>query len=321
MARALFRKEDFNYIQKRILTPRKNELVVRSIFPVNNETPTYSHTFEIENVQDTGSAQVVESGADSDNIPFVGESVGSQKGYLYKIRDAIRITEDDLEAADARRQSGKGSEYPVREKRLDGARRYIAEGENRLGLHGFKKAGKVVQHGMLNWPGVVSQPVSGANTDARLFSGKDPQVILKDFIDAKKELEGTGKFKAAGILLSDEDFLHLLNPYSGATTITILQWLLSHQELVFPKGFIRSQDITPQNSGFMDGNTKVGGFAIFDDSADVAEFMIARDLEVVQTPWDEYRGEMKIKCHEKVGGIFVYQPKGIVIRTGTSKAA
>jgi hypothetical protein len=321
MARALFRKEDFNYIQKRILTPRKNELVVRSIFSINNETPTYSHTFEVENVQDTGSAQVVESGADSDNIPFVGESVGSQKGVLFKIRDAIRITEDDLEAADARRQSGKGSEYPVQEKRLDAARRFIAESENKLGLHGFVKAGKIVQPGLLNWPGVVSEPVSGANTDARLFSGKTPQVILKDIIDAKKQLEGSGKFKAAGILISDEDYLHLLNPYSESTTITILQWLLSHQDLVFPKGFIRSQDITPQHSGFKDGNTKVGGFAIFDDSADVAEFMIARDLEVVQTPWDEYRGEMKIKCHEKVGGIYVYQPKGIVIRTGSSKAA
>ncbi len=320
MARALFRKEDFNHIQKRILTPRKNELVLRSIFPINNETPTYSHTFEVEHVTDTGSAQIVESGADSDNIPFVGESVGSLKGNLFKIRDAIRITEDDLEAADARRQSGKGSEYPVQEKRLDAARRFVSETENKLGIHGYTKAGKIVQPGLLNWPGVDIQPVAGANTDARLFSGKTPQAILKDIIDAKKQLEGTGKYKASGILISDEDYLTLLNPYSDAVTFTILQWLLTHQEMIFPKGFVRSQDITPANSGFKDGNTKIGGFCMFDDSADVAELIIARDLEVVQTPWDEYKGELKIKCHEKVGGIFVYQPKGIVIRTGSSKA-
>ncbi|MCH1911052.1 hypothetical protein L9Z17_03350 [Leptospira noguchii] len=41
------------------------------------------------------------------------------------IEAGFRITQDDLDAAEARRQSGKGSEYPVSEKRLNGTRRYI----------------------------------------------------------------------------------------------------------------------------------------------------------------------------------------------------
>ncbi|MCH1911051.1 hypothetical protein L9Z17_03345 [Leptospira noguchii] len=35
------------------MTPRKNELVARNIFDVNSDTPTYSHTYSAEGVEDT----------------------------------------------------------------------------------------------------------------------------------------------------------------------------------------------------------------------------------------------------------------------------
>ncbi|WP_412054866.1 hypothetical protein [Leptospira interrogans] len=64
-AQAIFRKEDSEYIQKRIITPRTNELVARSIFSVNTDTPSYAQSYTVEHVENTGSALVRESGVES----------------------------------------------------------------------------------------------------------------------------------------------------------------------------------------------------------------------------------------------------------------
>lgn len=108
--KAVYRKADSEYIQKVILTPRKNELVARAIFDINEDTPSYYHSYTVEHVEDTGSAQIIESGVRSNDMPFIGEKAGSQGDKLFVIRAGFTITQDDLDQAEARRQSGKGSE-------------------------------------------------------------------------------------------------------------------------------------------------------------------------------------------------------------------
>ncbi|MFQ3855940.1 major capsid family protein [Leptospira kirschneri] len=322
--KAVYRKADSEYIQKVILTPRKNELVARAIFDINEDTPSYYHSYTVEHVEDTGSAQIIESGVRSNDMPFIGEKAGSQGDKLFVIRAGFTITQDDLDQAEARRQSGKGSEYPVRDKRLNGTRRFIAEQENKVIFHGLKLAGKTIKQGLFNWSGIgednVAATGSGTGSDKYLFKNKTPEQILNDFIDAKAQLEGSGLYKAAGCLIDDEDYLWLLRPISNQNSMTTLQWLLSNQDLMFPRGFIRTKDLSHKFLNKKIGSDLVGGFCLFDNSSDVAEIILASDLEVKESLWDGFDGYMKVKAEEKIGGIHVYKPKGIVMRYGTHKA-
>ncbi|WP_016759910.1 major capsid family protein [Leptospira weilii] len=322
MAEAIFRKEDSEHIKKELLTPRKNELVARNIFDVNSDTPTYSHSYSAESVEDTGSARIRESGSDADGLPLVGEKATKETDNLLVIEAGFRITQDDLDAAEARRQSGKGSEYPVSEKRLNGTRRYIAEKENRVIFHGWSLSGKKIKNGLFNWPGINEGQISEVGNgktgiSKRLWKYKTPEQILADIVDAKAELEGSGKFSAAGILIDDEDYLRLLMPVSSSSNVTTLQWLLQNKELFFPRGFIRTKDLSYNILNKKIGNDSVGGFCVFDDASDVAEIIIARDLEVVEETFNAFDGQMRVRAFEKVGGIHVYQSKGIVMRYGT----
>ncbi|WP_061266097.1 major capsid family protein [Leptospira interrogans] len=321
-AQAIFRKEDSEYIQKRIITPRTNELVARSIFSVNTDTPSYAHSYTVEHVENTGSALVRESGVESDDMPFVGEKAGSQGDKLFVIEAGFRITQEDLDQAEARRQSGRGSEYPIRDRRLDATRQFIAEQENRIVFHGLRVGGKQVKQGLFNWNGILSDMVaangSGSGNEKYLLKNKNPDQILLDLIDAKAQLEGSGKFKAAGCLIDDEDYMWLLRPMPLQNSMTTLQWLLSNKEVMFPRGFIRTKDLSAKVLKKKVGSNYVGGFCLFDDSPDVAELIIANDLEVRETPWDNFDGNMKVKAIEKIGGIHVYNPKGIVMRYGTN---
>ncbi|EMM77079.1 major capsid family protein [Leptospira santarosai] len=320
---AIYRKEDSEYIQKRIITARKNELVARSFLPIDEDTPSYSLRYTVEHVEDTGSARIREAGSDSDGMPLIGEKAGTQGDALFVIEAGFKITRDDLEAAEARRQSGKGSEYPVSDKRLDGTRRFIAEQENGIIFNGLKLAGKIIKPGYFNWPGINEGQVadsasSQSGIKKRLWKYKTPNQILADIVDAKEELEGDGKYHAAGILIDDRDYMRLLMPVTENSTVTTLQWLLQNKDVFFPRGFIRTKNLSYDILGKTIGNDSVGGFCIFDDAADVAEMILARDLEVIEGDWDKFSGKMKVRAEQKTGGVHVHKPKGIVMRYGTN---
>lgn len=325
--RNIWRKEDFEYVKKGILTPREDELVARQVFPIDNETPSFAHTYTIEQMRETGEAQVVESGSESGDIPFVGEVGSAENGKLFIIRTGIRVTQDDIDAAASRRTLGKGNPYPVKEKRVDGARKFISEQENKMCFHGLIKAGKVIKPGLLNWPGIIIEPVpasgtlnsASTNPQKRSWINKTPEQKLKDLLHAKKILERKGKYKAQICLISDEDWQELLQPYSESSTHSTLDWIAdkNKSDAIFPKGFIRTSDLNGEIATFKLDSLLAGGFCVLEDTADVVEMIVAKDLEVTETPFDEWKDEVRIKAVEKIGGVHVHRPKGIVVMTGT----
>lgn len=328
--KSFWRPEDTEFVYRKLLEVRKNELVAREVLPLNTEAPSFSHTYTVENLEETGQAQIVESGNNSDDLPFVGEQGGSVTGKLFIIQAGMKITQDDLDSASARREMGKGNPYPVSEKRLNGARRFIAENENRISFHGLKtKDGKkIIKHGLFNFPGVSVSGVSAIGTlnspngdeEKRLLSNMTPIEKLKTFLGAKKDLEKSGKFKAKVCLLSDEDYLDLLMPYSDSETITTLDWLLSKKDILFPGGFVRTQDLNPSIVKFKGtGNNLLGGFVVMENTSDVVELIEAQELNIVTEPMKEIEGYMRIKAYEKIGGVHVHRPEGIIVKTGTSR--
>jgi len=328
--KAFWRPEDTEFVFRKILEVRKNELVAREILPLNTETPAFSHSYTVEYLEETGSARVTESGNNADDLTFVGEQGGAVTGKLFNIDAGLKVTQDDLDSAAARREMGKGNSYPVSEKRLNGARRFISEQENKICFHGMKSKDekKIVKHGLFNWPGVSVTPVApigtlnspGNDEEKRLLSNMTTIQKLTTFLTAKKDLEKSGKYKAKICLISDEDFLELLMPFSESETITTLDWLMSKKDILFPGGFVRTQDLNPgvlKKKG--NGNNLLGGFVLMENTADVVELIEARELDVVTEPMKEIEGYMRMKAFEKIGGVHVNRPEGILVRTGTSR--
>ncbi|AXX17433.1 DUF2184 domain-containing protein [Leptospira borgpetersenii] len=150
---------DLLYVMSTLMTPKKEELKLRKIARVKSDFPSYAREIGYDVDTGEGGAVVTAAGAKPKDIPFVNESVDRVIQPAVDFTTAISYTDDEMEAAMAKRALGKGPAYPLDQRRVEKARRYISEKEDYTGFNGnraLKVPGMITSAGYIHpvfWSG------------------------------------------------------------------------------------------------------------------------------------------------------------------------
>lgn len=306
----LLRKEDFLAIENVLYKQVLDEMVARQIAHVNSSYATYSREIGYDYYTRTGSAVILAQGASAKDLPFVGEDGGRITQKVFAIATGIRFTLEERLAFQARSSLGKGPVAPMDTLRIETARRYISETENRLFFVGDAKYGIV---GLLNHPEVIVQDVAQGTTGAdaaakRLWSNKTPKEILKDILTAKTAIEGDGLFKSKILVMPPTARLRLLQPYSDLSPITVQQWLESNG--AYFEKIIETRSMLAAYNGF-----GVDAFCLLDDNREVLELAVIEDLSLRNPVYDILETSEQAVI-EKTAGAIIRHPTAIYIGKG-----
>lgn len=309
---APFRKEDLLSIEKTLYAQKEDELVARKIARPNFNHPPYASEIGYDFYSREGSAKLLASGADANDVPFVTEKMGRITAQVYELVTGIRYTRAERQAVQARQALGRGAPVQLDMLRVESARRFIGEGEDKLFFVGDSKY-KI--KGMLNMTGATVEDVaqgafSGSAAAKRLWANKTPKEILADILTAKKAIESTGVFKAKILVLSPESRLALLNPYSDLSQMTVLQWMQGQG--AYFTDIVESRYMLAANNGL---SGSVNCFALVDNSPEVMELMIPEELNLGEPVYDLLEASAQVARERIAGGAFRH-PAGIYIGKG-----
>lgn len=310
MPNGFFRKEDQLAIENTLYEVKKEELVARRFLKVNDSYPEYALEIGYDWFDHAGSAKILAAGASAKDIPFVGEKGGRETRKVYTIATGIRYTKAERAAAAAKAALGKGPSVNLDTTRVKGARRFVAETENRIVFTGDKTHNI---KGLLNHPGIniadVAQGTTGSTAAAKmLWANKTPQEILDDILAAKTKLEKGNVFKAKVLLLDSDHYNRLLKPYSAMNPMTVLKWLQT-EGAYFEDIIVTSQMSAALNS------LSVGAFALIDNDPEVMELALTYDLTLGAPVFDILETSEQAVT-EGTGGLTLRHPSGVYIAKG-----
>lgn len=307
---APFRKEDLLSIEKTLYAQKEDELVARKIARPNFNHPPYASEIGYDFYSREGSAKLLASGANANDVPFVTEKMGRVTAQVYELVTGIKYTKAERQAVQARQALGKGAPVQLDMLRVESARRFIGEGEDKLFFVGDSKF-KI--KGLLNMTGTTSEDVaqgavSGSAAFKRQWANKTPKEMLADILTGKKAIESTGVFKAKLLILSPESRLALLQPYSDLSQMTVLQWMQGQG--AYFTDIVESRYMLAANNGL-----GVNAFALVDNSPEVMELMIPQELELGEPVYDMLGTSAQVASERIAGGAFRH-PAGIYIGKG-----
>jgi len=305
-------KEDLLAIENVLYEVEEEELVARQFLNVNTNFPAFAAEIGYDWYDRTGSAAILASGASAKDVPFVGEKGGREVQKVYSIVTGIKYTKAEMLAAQARATLGKGVGMSLDTTRVETARRYIAETENRLAFIGDKKFGV---KGLLNHPGIQVQTVAegakGTNANSkRLWANKTQAEILEDLRLAKAAVEKGNIFKARVLILSSDLFNILLRPFSEHNPMTIYKWLQS--EGVYFENIIQTSNVSKEHNGFSDSSDC---FVVLDNNKKVVELAVPQDMELGNPVYDILENSEQA-VEERTAGCIIRHPSAIYVAKG-----
>lgn len=307
---APFRKEDLLSIEKTLYAQKEDELVARKIARPNFDHPPYAAEIGYDYYSREGSAKILAAGANANDVEFVSEKMGRVTMPVYDLVTGIRYTKAERQAVQARAALGKGAPVQLDMLRVETARRFIGEGEDKLFFVGNAKF-KVP--GLLNKDGItiedVAQGAAGANAaEKRSWAKKTSKEKLTDLLTGKTALEKEGIFKGRLLILSPVARLQLLQPYSDQNPMTVLQWMQSQG--AYFDDIVESRYMLAANNGL-----GVDCFALVDNSPEVMELMIPQELELGEPVFD-ILGTSEQAVGERIAGGAFRHPSGIYVGKG-----
>lgn len=307
---APFRKEDLLSIEKTLYAQKEDELVARKIVRPNFNHPPYASEIGYDWYSREGSAKLLAAGANANDVPFVTEKMGRVTMPVYDLVTGIKYTKSERLAVQARQALGKGAPVQLDMLRVETARRFVGEGEDKLffvGNANFKVPG------ILNKSGITSEDVAQGATGAdatakKLWSNKTPTEILKDLMTAKTAIETSGIFSAKILVVSPKAFLQLQQPYSAQNPIPLLQWLQGQG--AYFTDVVKSRYMLSANNGL-----SADAFALLDNSPELIELMIPQELELGEPIFDML-GTSEQLVGERIAGTAIRHPASIYVGKG-----
>ena len=220
----LLRQEDLRDIEKTLYEVRKAELVARQLVKVNTSYAPYASVISYKWYDHAGAARIRAGGASAKDLPMIGERGGMNEHRVYNIEMGIAYEAHELLMIDALRNS-KGPSVSLDTLRVAGARRAVAEKENRLFFNGDALYGI---RGLLNKDGINQEAVNpngtlnGATTnlEKRLWKNKSPIQIIEDLAAAKSIVERDGIFTATTLVLPTSVKEKTILPLSDSEPMT-----------------------------------------------------------------------------------------------------
>jgi hypothetical protein len=307
----VLREQDLRQIEQTLYTPKESELVARKILRVNNNFNKFASEIGFEWYSRKGSAKILATGASAKDVTFVGEDGGKAIQKVYDIVSGIRFSFKEIEASQFRGTQTNVPSVRLDMLRVESARRFIAETENRLVFVGDSSYGI---KGILNFDGITSEDVaqgafSGTAAQKRLWANKTPKEILADLRTARTTARQKGLFNPDTLVLPPDQFDMLDQPYSDESTMTIRMWLTS-QGINFPKVF-SAKELTKEYNGF----STVDCFFVMDSSPEIAEIAVTRELELTNPVYD-LMGNSEQVAIESLAGVVLRHPKAVYVGKG-----
>jgi hypothetical protein len=307
---APLRKEDLLAIESVLYEAKADELVARSIARVNTNFPPYAGEIGYDWYTRKGSAKILASGGGAKDIPFVGEEGGRETMKVYNIVTGIRYTIEERQAIQAKNALGKGPSVQLDTLRVNTARRFVAEAENKLFFVGDSKHGI---KGILNKTGITSENVATTGTgstdaDKRLWANKTPKQILTDLLKAKEAIEAGGLFKARVLVLAPVSRLKLALPYSDYSPLTIQKWL--ETEGAYFEKIVESRAMLAAYNGL-----SANACAMLDNDPEVVELAVPEEL-TLREPGYDLLGTSEQAVVERSAGPIIRHPGAIYVGKG-----
>ncbi|EMK12870.1 PF09950 family protein [Leptospira sp. serovar Kenya str. Sh9] len=277
------------------MTPKKEELKLRKIARVKSDFPSYAREIGYDVDTGEGGAVVTAAGAKPKDIPFVNESVDRVIQPAVDFTTAISYTDDEMEAAMAKRALGKGPAYPLDQRRVEKARRYISEKEDYTGFNGNRA---------LKVPGMITS--AGYNVEGPNFATlTNATAMLNELHRGKAIIEKDDIFKARTLLLTPEDRARLLKPLNDYNSITLFEWFKANG--LYFDNILSSTALRKENNVL---NRDL--FLVLDSDPEVIELAVLKDITLGK-PVTDYTGVTKMMVTERFGGSIVYYPEGIYV--------
>jgi hypothetical protein len=301
-------EEDLKQIEQTLYAPKERELKLRQIVRVNTNFNKATRTLEYRAYSRKGSAKIFAYGASARDIPFVDEDSTAYSKKVYDIATGIQYNFSELEASQAR--LGIGPYIPLDMVRVETARRYIAEMENKIGFVGDTKIGL---KGLLNHDGInvadVAQGATGADAAAkRLWANKTPKEILADIRTARTTARAEGIFNPDTLVLPPAQYDMLDQPYSDTSTMTVRQWLAS-----VGAGFNRVFEAKELSSSYSGYSLNV--MLVMDSNPEVIELAVTREMEMFPPIYDILKNSQQAVL-ESTAGVIVRHPSAIYVGKG-----
>lgn len=300
-----FREEDLIAIENVLYTPKDEELVARKFISVNTAFAPFAVEIGYDWYERTGSAKILSAGAGAKDIPFVGEKGGRETLKVYTIATGIRYTKEERQAAQAKSALGKGASVSLDTLRVETARRYIAEVENKLAFVGSTSHGI---KGILNHTGITAETVAKGAGNKTTWADKTPVEKLKDLLTAKAKVEKGNLFKARVLLLDSDAYNSLLLPYSDSSPMTVLAWIQS-QGAYFEK-IISTSAMSSENN-----TLGADAFCVMDSAREIVELAVIEDL-VLGNPVYDIIGTSEQGVTERCAGCIIRHPAAIYVGKG-----
>ena len=226
---AVFNVKELTQIQKRLYETKQEPFMMLSNLPNNNEySPAASH-FGYDIMETVGEAQVIGTGAEATDIPFVNENVDEKTSRAFEVQIGIRYDNKDIEKMTALRTGalGRGATYSVIDKRAAAARRAIMRVVERVLLLGDKKIGIEGLKNIIPSSATAEASIAGTSTNNAIlinpltvntnkvkFADKTGQQILNDLIRLKRAMMRDGIFRGSTVFHSVATGTLLSKPYS-----------------------------------------------------------------------------------------------------------
>lgn len=307
----VLKKEDLLQIESILYKPKEQELAARKIARVNTNFLPYAREIGYDVYSRTGKAKIVAAGAGANDIPFVGEDMTRVTQPAIDIVTGVRYSFDELEAMQAKRSLGKGAVFALDTTRVESARRYVAEQEDKICFVGSTDYGI---DGILNVSGTTTEDVAQGATGAtaaekRLWANKTALEILTDIHKAKQTIEKDGYFKAKTLVLPPSSKLRMLKPFNELSMLTLMEWF--KQNGLFFDSIVETNALEKTHNGF----STVDCFMVLDNDPEVIELAVLKDL-TLGNPETDWTGETKMKVMERIAGYIIRYPQAIYIGKG-----
>jgi hypothetical protein len=312
---SLFTNDDFLQIENVLYTPREEEMVARTLLRLNTSYASYAEEIGYDYYQREGSAKILAKGGGSKDIPFVNEKGGRVTQRVYDIVTGIRWTIAEQEAIAAKRALGKGPSVQLDTLRVESARRFIMEKENKLTFVGDTEYGikglfdsSFYGANLGTSENVATTGTGSTDANKRLWANKTPQNILKDLRSGMETVENDGLFKARSLILSPKAYNQLRQPYSDENVMTVLDWINTNG--MYFENIFTSRVMQATNNG-----DTVDYFMVLDTDPEVVELAIVDDIKLLDPVYDIVR-TMEQAVVESYGGVLFRHPAGAYIGKG-----
>ena len=296
-------QEDLRQIESILYREKEDELVGRQIFSIKTDFTAGAEEIGFDSFSRQGTAKILAAGAGAADVPFVDGDKVRHTQKVFTLANGFMIKKRRLKAIEAANLNGKGPQINDETLKIETARRFMSELEDRIIFNGD------TDHnidGVLTHAGISSE----VTTSATAWASATPTQILADLREAKNQLEESGFFKARVLVLSQKAWNVLQAPFSTETIITIAQWLQSQGSYFDTVVTTRAMLTEFNGSTFSDDI-----FMVVDNEPENIQLGLVEDM-VMNEPDRDFLGDMKFSITEEFGGPMIRHPSAIAVRTG-----